>query len=71
MTGRHLAHDQSFDVVFLGDGNEFVNDATDEVFAHLLRQAIVEILRDHKVVQLIVARSGCIHADDEHRARNR
>jgi len=68
MTGRHLAHDQSFDVVFLGDGNEFVNDATDEVFADLRREAGVEILRHHEVVQRVVTGSGSVDAYDEHRA---
>ena len=63
-----LPHHQPLDVVLLRDGNKFLNGATDEVFAHLDREARVEILRNHQVVQLLVTGSGCVDAYDEHGA---
>src|SRR4051812_41640035 len=57
-------HHQSLDIVLLRDGNKFLNGATSEVFAHLDREARVEILRHHQVVQLLVTGSGCVNADD-------
>jgi hypothetical protein len=66
----HLAHHEALNVVLLRDGNKSLNGATHGVFAHLLRQAIVEILCHHEVVQLVVTGSGCIDADDEHGVRD-
>ena len=61
---------RGLNVVLLRDGNKSLNGATHEVFAHLLRQAILEILCHHEVVQLVVTGSGCIDADDEHGVRD-
>ena len=65
-----LAHHEALDVMLLRDGDKFLDDATDEVFAQLLRQAVVIILRDHQIMELVVTGSGGVDADDEYRARN-
>src|SRR3954453_17109242 len=66
-----LTHHQSLDIVLLRDGNKFLNGAKSEVFAHLDREARVEILRHHQRVQLLVTGSGCVDAYDEYGAGDR
>ena len=60
-------HHQALDVVLLGDRDEFVDDAADEMVSDGLGQSRMEGARYHHVVQGGMAGAGRINAEDEDR----
>ena len=52
---RICSHDKTLDVMLLGNGDEFVHDAANEVLPGDLGQGVMPFLRDHHVVQFGVA----------------
>src|SRR4051794_27524309 len=64
------SHNQTFNIVLLRDGHEFVNDAADEPVAHRLGQGGVIVFRHHHVMQCGMSGPWRIDPDHQHRPRN-
>ena len=55
-------HDQTFDVMLLGDGHQCVDDPAHQMVANQIRQRVEVIFRHHQVMQLRMAGAGGIDA---------